>query len=265
MYRLLPIVALVMLASMACKKKPPVAAVDTTTGSSDSVQIDLTSDQGSLDEMAGSELQLATAKCGDLVALEPSAMMGKLKDGEIRCLTEALTAAPKQTVKDKISRVLMADAWAKGDEDRWEAIVRRHLSEIDRSDPDLCYKFATQLSKKGPEYADEAMKWANVALENQSQWTGDVHVTRVYGLYRLRAVSAQAKWNSLESQYMKALTDELDKKRDEARNQTKTLSREWLEYAKVAGKDPTMALQMCVSAAGTSGFCEEATADAPSP
>ena len=58
----------------------------------------------------GSELMMATARCGDLVALEPAAMMGKLKDGEIRCLDEQLRDAEKQTVKDKISRVLMADA-----------------------------------------------------------------------------------------------------------------------------------------------------------
>ena len=37
---------------------------------------------------------------------------------------------------------------------------------------------------------------------------------------------------------------------------TKVYSREWYEYAKVAGKDVTKALQLCTSAAGTKDYCE---------
>jgi hypothetical protein len=240
----------------ACGKKTPAAnsseAVDYSGGF---IEISL-DDEDDLDEMFGSELMVATAKCGDLVKLEPSAMMGKLNDGEIRCLDQQLREAERQTVKDKISRVLQSDAWAKGDQHRWEGIARRHLEEIDRSDPDMCYKFSLYLSKKGPDFMDEAMRWADVALENRSRWSGDLHVKRVYALYRLKAMAAQKKWQHLEQKYVEEPSEENLQVKDETRNLTKTLSREWLEYAREANKDPTVALQLCISAAGTTEFCE---------
>jgi hypothetical protein len=260
MHRLLPFLALAVIVVAGCKKKGPDDAVSTGTGevsTNEFVQIDLGVEESELDQMAGSELMVATARCGDLVALEPASMMGKLKDGEIRCLDDTLREVEKQTVKDKISRVLMADAWAKGDLHRWEGIVRRHLTDIDRSDPDVCYKFAKYLSELGPEHSDECMHWAEVALENRTKWQGDVHVTRVNSLYKLRAVAAQHKWEWLEKKYLTEPTEALQLEKDQTRNVVKTLSREWLEYARSSGKDPTMAMQMCLSAAGTAGFCEE--------
>jgi hypothetical protein len=150
----------------------------------------------------------------------------------------------------------MADAWAKSDKVRWELIVRRHLNEIDRSDADLCMKFAKHLSEKGPDNADEAMHWADMALENRTQWpAGDTHVARVNSLYKLRAVTAQTKWTWLEEKYLKEPTEELSSDKDEARNDAKTLAREWLEYATQAGTDPTLALQLCLSASGAEAFC----------
>ncbi len=213
-------------------------------------------EEDDLDELFGSELMVATAQCGDLIKLEPAAMMGKLSDAEIRCLDKQLRDAERMTVKDKISRVLLADAWAKQDEHRWEGVARRQLEEIDRSDPDMCYKFALYLSGKGPDRMDEALKWANVALENRSMWTGDLHVKRVYSLYKLKALAAQKNWGYLEDQLAKSPSVEAEDAVREMRNLTKTLSREWLEYARSAGKDPTVAMNLCVSAAGTSGFCD---------
>lgn len=221
------------------------------------VDINLDDEDDALGEMYGSELFVATAQCGDLVQLEPAAMMGKLKDGEIRCLDDTLRNAERQTVKDKVSRVLMADAWMKADKHRWEGIVRRHLTDIDRSNPDLCLKFALHLSKKGPDYMEEAMKWADNALDNRSLWTGDNHVKNVYNLYKVKAYAAQKRWEYLELRYSDDPSDTLLDEKNEIRNLTKTLSREWLEYARVSGKDTTMAQQLCVSAAGTGGFCDE--------
>ncbi len=256
-HRWLTITACAILA-LGCGKKTPVASSDGQVEFSGGfIEISLDDEEEDLDDMFGSELMMATAKCGDLVKLEPAAMMGKLKDGEIRCLDQQLRDAERQTVKDKISRVLLSDAWAKGDEHRWEGIARRHLEQIDRSDPDMCYKFSLYLSKKGADFMDEAMKWADVALENRSRWSGDLHVKRVYSLYRLKAMAAQKKWTHLEEKYVADPTEETLSDKDETRNLTKTLSREWLEYARQSGKDPTVALQLCISAAGTAGFCED--------
>ena len=73
-------------------------------------------------------------------------MLGKLTKGQINCLEERLNKESKQTSKDKISRILMANAYASGDKRTWENLVKRHLDQIDQSDPDLCYKYARHLS-----------------------------------------------------------------------------------------------------------------------
>jgi hypothetical protein len=243
------------LVSACGKKAPPQAATpEATEVPTGFVAIDISEEE---EDDFFPELRAATAECGDLVTLEPSAMMGKLADPEIRCLDDALVDAERQTVKDKISRVLMADAWAKGDAHRWEGVARRHLDEIDRSDPDLCYKYSKYLSSKGPEHTDEAMRWADVALENRSRWTGDLHVKRVYSLFKLKTLAAQKQWTHLEEQFSVTPSDSLEKQKEEVRNMTKTLAREWLEYARSSGKDATLPMQICVSSSGTDGYCDE--------
>ena len=225
-----------------------------TNGSGDSlnfagssfVEISLEDETSSLEELIGAELSLINAQCGDLQALEPMAMMGQLTDAQIRCLDDRLKESDRQTAKNKLSIVLMNDAFSKGDEHRWEGITRRHLQEIDRSNPDLCFRFAYFLSKQSADKMDEAMMWADVALENRTRWEGDTHVKRVYALHKIKATAAQKKWESLEQQYTQAPSESVMTQMEEARNQTKTLSRETLPYS------------LCQSAAGTAGYCDEA-------
>ena len=112
------------------------------------------------------------------------------------------------------------------------------------------------LSKGGAGRATGVIRWSNIALDNRTVWTGDTYVSRVSGLYKLRAAASQSLWKASEEEHAKAPTEETKKKVDEARNQTKTFAREWYEYCKQAGKDTTTALQLCVSAAGTADFCE---------
>src|SRR5690606_26170961 len=140
---------------------------------------------------------------------------------------------------DKISRVLMVNAFAKGDKATWERLVKRHLDEIDQSDPELCYKYAVHLSKSGPSRANGVIRWANTALDNRTVWQGDTYTSRVYTLYKLRAAAAQQLWQSAEKAHASEPTDATRKKAEDYRSQTKVLAREWYEYAKVAGKDTT--------------------------
>jgi hypothetical protein len=196
------------------------------------------------------------ASCDNLSKLEPQAMLGKLNDGQIACLEGSYASAPKQTDKDKISRLLMANAYGKGDTRSWEKLIKRHLEEIDQSDPDLCYKYALHLSKGGAGRAPGVIRWSNVALENRTVWTGDTYVSRVSALYKLRAAAAQSIWKAAEEEYAKNPSEDLKKKVEDSRNQTKVFAREWYEYMKSAGKDTTTALQLCISAAGTKDYCE---------
>ncbi len=244
-----------MLAACGGKSKEIVASPASNDGAGAATSVVITLDTEE-DMLEVDELRAATEPCGDLLAIEPLAMMGKLKDPQVRCLDDSLGNAEKQTVKDKISRVLMTDAYAKGDLHRWEAVAKRHFETIDRSDPDLCYKYALHLLNNSPaDRMDEAMRWADVSLENRAVWSGDLFVQRVYSLYKLKALAAQKKWNWMEEEHVRAPTDSLSVGKEEARNLTKTYSREWLEYARQAGKDTTLATQMCMSAAGTEEFC----------
>ena len=220
------------------------------------VDISMDDEEESLDDLIGEELQQINAQCGDLQALEPLAMLGQLSDPQIRCLDDRLKESERQTAKNKLSIVLMYDAWSKGDEHRWEGVTRRHLNEIDRSNPDLCFKFAYFLSKQNADKMDEAMMWADVALENRSRWEGDLHTKRVYALHKIKTNASQRKWTWLEEEYTKEPSEDLFAQIEETRNQTKTLAREWLEYARQSGQDETVPNTVCKSAAGTEGYCD---------
>ena len=99
-------------------------------------------------------------------------------------------------------------------------------------------------------------RWANVALENRTVWTGDTYTSRVYSLYKVRAAASQALWQDAEGEHSKAPSDDSRDKVDKYRNMTKVNAREWYEYARSSGKDASTALQLCISAAGTADYCE---------
>ena len=252
------LVAILLVEMLGCRKKPATDAVDEPDVIEDGgfVEISLDEEADDLDALLGSELMKATAECGNLKKMEPAALLGELTDAEVICLDDKLRETEQQTFMDKISRVLMADAVAKGDVHRWEAVTQRHLTKIDRSDPDLSLKYARRLSDKGPEFADEAIYWADVALENRSRWKGKTYVARVNALYRLRSMAANNEWTWLEQEYVKDPSSEMDDRRNKARNRAKNLAREWLEYATSSGQDTALAKQLCQSASGHGDFCE---------
>jgi chemotaxis protein histidine kinase CheA len=206
----------------------------------------------------GGDAPVVAADCdlGNLVKLEPSAMLGKMSKAQTVACEETLASASKMTDKGKISRLLMVNAFSKNDKVTWEALVKRHLDEIDQSDPDLCYKYALHLSRKGVGRASGVIRWSDVALENRTVWTGDTYTSRVYSLYKLRAAASQKLWGNAENKHKEGPTDETKAKVDKYRAMTKVMAREWYEYAKVAEKDTTKALQLCMSAAGTKDYCE---------
>jgi hypothetical protein len=248
--------ASVLLSGCGKKNKPPAAGGQAGDYAGGFVDIDFSDEERLMEELGGSELVEATAACGDLLKLETAAIIGQLSGAQIKCLDDLLRESERQTVKDKISRVLLNDAWAKGDEHRWEGIARRHLETIDRSDPDMCYKFAFYLAERGADKADEAMRWADIALDNRAKWEGDLHVKRVYSLMKIRSIAAGKKWTWLESEYTRSPTEAHREEANEARNQAKTVAREWLEYARGSNTDQVLPLEMCKTASGTTDFCQ---------
>jgi len=204
------------------------------------------------------EKTAAISECAELLKLEPRALLGRLKEVEIQCLEQRLRHTDRMTMRDKISRVLMADAWAKNLPHRWEAAMRRHLTEIDRSDADLCFIYARHLAKAGTERVRETIRWSETALQNaRRQWSGSTLTKRMYTLHRIRSLAAQQKWYDVEQQFLVNTTDRaLLDRASRWRNITKSLAREWLEYAGAAEEPQSTPFQVCVSAAGTEDFCK---------
>ena len=194
--------------------------------------------------------------CDDLVALEAPAMMGQLGPGRRKCLEARMNAEGSQTTKNKMSRVLMADAEARRDQADWERLIKNHLENIDRSDPNLCLKYSIFLARGGVGKSSQVIRWADYAMENKQQWSGPTYTKNVYALYKLKAQAANALWQDAEKEFVENRSDETQAKSDKYRGMTKNFSLEWLTYARASGQDTTAPMAICVSSAGNKEFCE---------
>jgi hypothetical protein len=194
--------------------------------------------------------------CGDLLAMEPAAIAGELAPDAITCIESRIAAETKQTTRDKLSRLLLVNADAKGDTQEWARLAERHLEEIDRSDPDLCFKYALFLSRGDIDDAPPVLKWTSYALENKHVWEGPTYVSRVYNLLRLRAETASRLWHEAEKDFLEDRSDENADLSEQARGQAKDFAKEWLDYARASGQPVEFADQLCKSAAGSAAFCD---------
>ena len=195
--------------------------------------------------------------CDDLVKLEPAAMMGTLRVGQTKCLEGRVNSESQQTTKDKVSRLMITNAEAAGDKGNWERLMKRHLEDIDRSDPDLCFKYALHLSRGGSGRSQGVIRWADYSLENKAKWSGQTYKTRVFSLYKLRAEAAQRLWQDAEKEFAEGeRSDEKEAKAAKYRGQAKDYAREWLDYAKASAQDTKTAMALCVSSSGNRAFCE---------
>ncbi len=195
--------------------------------------------------------------CDDLLKLQDMALTGILRDGQIACLEERVAKDKKMTDKDKVSRVLLVNAEAKKDLERWEQLITRHLEQIDQSDPDLCFKYTIYLSKKGSDNASEVIIWASRALERKDRWTGRLYEKKVYALHRLRSDAATYLWNQAEQVYLEERSARAEDRAERARGKAKEFSRAWLDYARASDQEADTPLRMCLSAAGAMDYCEE--------
>jgi hypothetical protein len=175
-----------------------------------------------------------------LVDLETAAGKGALSEEQKGCLETSYAAATLQTTKSKISRVLLVNAYAY-DTDTWAKLVQRHLDEVERSDPNIAYLYAFYLyNRENPDY-EQVIFWTEVALERRTEWQGDTLVRRTYQLQRTRAYAAYEAWGNAQKAH--------DPKEDDLRNRAKTLSREWIDFARSAGRDTREGESLCKSVA----------------
>ena len=176
----------------------------------------------------------------------------------IECVERRLANMKElQTTRDKLSRLLIANAEANQDWETWERLMKRHLEDISRADPDMCFRYALHLSKKGVAYGEEVIRWTGYALENKQKWTGDVYKKRLYHLYRVRTEAAAELWKDAEQVLIVEPTDENEATTERYRALAKEYAREWLDYAKASEQGTERPLQLCLSAAGTMAACQE--------
>ncbi len=197
--------------------------------------------------------------CSDNTTLENFAMMGSLGELRVQCVEERITNSTRQTERDKLSRILLYDAEVRKASEEWADLMKRHLEDIDRSDPDLCFKYAIYLSRNKQDEGYEIIRWINYALENKDKWSAKLYVQRNDALQRLRTTTAYTMWRQTMDQLVAegGVNPQLEEDAEKYRGWTKEYAREWLQYARNAGRDTDKAMQICSSAAGTSTYCSE--------
>lgn len=214
--------------------------------------------QAALEQVEAVAQAVEEASCDDLVALEVQAMDGRLSAGQLACLDLRVRTDRLQTDREKASILLIANALIKKDQARWASLVKRHLAEISRADPTMVMHYAVYLYRADPiEYGEDAIHWAEVALENKQRWEGDAYIDNVGALYRVRAEAAYKLWIHADRAYRAAPDEDAEWQAEEYRGWTKDFAREWLDYVRAAGRDPQLAMEICTSAAGTVDFCRE--------
>jgi len=175
-----------------------------------------------------------------LLELEEAAGRGALTQEQVDCLEDSYARSEVQTVKDKISRVLLVNAYAY-ETAWWAQLVQRHLDEVDRSDPNIAYLYSFYLfNRLDPDY-EAVIKWTDVALERRQEWTGKIHVHRTYKLLEARTYAAYKAWEIAE--------EARSPDSEDLRNRVKTFAREWLDFATSSGKDQARAEAFCVNVA----------------
>ena len=196
--------------------------------------------------------------CEDFMALEGKSIMGELSMAETSCLEARIRLSGVVTEKDRMSRLLVTNAQVSRNTDQWEKLMRRHLEQIDRSDPNMTFAMTAFLFNKGGEYYVEALRWADYAVENRQRWEGGPDFTVKSGqLLEMRAKIASQIWTDAERVYIAARSAEAKDNATRERGRAKDYAREWLDYARAAGQPTKTAFDMCVSAAGGADLCME--------
>jgi len=194
-------------------------------------------------------------RCGEPSDLQEAASRGALSNADLTCLNEAYGLAPSRLGKERVSVLLLTDAYAAGDKAAQEDLLKRHLTEVDPENPELAYRYALVLVQKGPDHARQVVHWASVALTNRAGWTGDTYKQRVNSLYKLRAAASEEALKQAEADYKTTPGTDTERAVSEARDDTKRYAREWYSFAKSTGQATDAALDLCLVASQSADWC----------
>jgi hypothetical protein len=132
------------------------------------------------------------APCDDLVALEADAKKGRI-DGDQRTCLRSKYRKP-QSAKLRILGILMDQADTEEEGIIWEELMAWHWNITGSDDALLAYRYSDFLAVKGAESAQDAMRWAAVALDQKDTLTGRSGRAAIAKLHQLRVATAERIW-----------------------------------------------------------------------
>ncbi len=209
-------------------------------------------------EVAVLEVELPE-DCGAIADLEGPARAGALTDEQIECVDGMLARSDQQTMKKKISLILLVNAEAAmvGAEcGEFDERFSFHIREIDRSDPEFMYNWVVHLGE--PQHTDrvrDRINWSNRALEAKAYWPPSVFSARVSTLHRARTMAAYSLYLAANQVYLNTKKPSDEEKRDVVRLEAKNYSVEWISYDNALGKDISKAVEICSVVAGIGNVC----------
>lgn len=191
-------------------------------------------------------------RCGPLGELELQAAAGILGSAAAKCLAAAVrdSGSLTQTQRDKLGRAMLVDAAArckKGDCRDYEREQPVFLDLVTQSDAEMVFGWASHLAAKGRH--TEARKWASVALENKSQWTGSTHISRVDALMAIQTRAINKLWIA-------------SPRDDDLRNTVRSEAAAWANYRGQVGRSTKEPMDICISAAASADLCNARVSDA---
>ena len=129
------------------------------------------------------------APCDDLVALEADAKKGRIDTDQRTCLRSKYRKP--QSAKPRILGILMDQADTDKDGKIWEELMAWHWNITGADDAMLAFRYAEFLVVKGSEQAENAMRWAKVALEQKDTLKGRSGRAAISKLHTLRVETAE--------------------------------------------------------------------------
>jgi len=179
--------------------------------------------------------------------LEAKALTGGLDAGTVECLEMAYSKAHSQTDRSKVSRVLLANAYV-SNTDTWAGLVRRHLDEVEQSDPDISYLYANYLMNQPKRDYNAVVRYADMAYERRADnWEGDVFTVRTHHLLRMRAVARLYGWQEVTEAAAAAQTSAETDSMEQLRLKAHAAAREWLDFDRASDLPVAEAGHICVT------------------
>lgn len=98
--------------------------------------------------------------------------------------------------------------------------------------------------------------WTHQAAEETAAtYTGDAYVARMWRLHGIRAVAANEELRRISLNPEDVVGRDVDSAAWAVRRQAARLSRDWGEYAMAAGRDSSLAIDLCLAATGDAAYC----------